>query len=55
MNWIRNAFELWMSLEIGLKFEEVSSPDDAEIKMVLIKMMVLGHMWVEILYKRNTR
>ena len=30
---VRNAFELWMSLEIGLKFEEVSSPDDAEIKI----------------------
>ena len=30
---VRNAFELWMNLEIGLKFEEVSSPDDAEIKI----------------------
>lgn len=32
-NVVRSAFKIWTDLGIGLKFEESSSPDDAEIKI----------------------
>jgi len=30
---VRDAFDVWMSIGIGIKFLEVDSPDDAEIKI----------------------
>jgi hypothetical protein len=32
-NVVRKAFQLWKDVGIGLEFEEVSSPDDAEIRI----------------------
>ena len=32
-NVVIKAFEMWMDIGIGIKFEQVSSPEDAEIKI----------------------